>query len=217
MEGMNDMTIIDWNAAIDDYLKSKERRRDAYEPDLFTASSISGCVRQCLKTRLNIGSPGSQTLRHFFIGSTFHRIMQTEVSIGHIGHPAEFEKQIAFEMDGIRFKGHIDCVTSHEIIDFKTTSNAKTSLSFPTAPAYLYQLAIYKEGMRVLEPEVERETALVYIDKRNMQAFRKSVAPIPMADVIFFCKQVVHAEQLYTKNRILPPKDGCYSCLNECD
>jgi len=208
------MPTIDWEKSIDDYLKSKERRKDTYEPDLFSASSVSGCVRQCVRTRLGLGSLSPQTLRHFHIGSYFHKFMQTEVALGFIGQPVEFEKQIAFEMEGIRFKGHIDCVTESEILDFKSSANVTTSLAFPTQKGYLYQLAIYKQGLHI-NGVPDRETAIIYIDKRNLTTVRQPIITPQMAEIVFFCKQVVEAEKIYSKSRILPTKDECYSCKNE--
>jgi len=208
--------MIDWNQAVDSYLKSKERRKDQYEPDLFSASSVSGCIRQCVRTRLGLGSLSLQTLRHFHLGTMLHHMFQTDLVLGHIGQPVEFEKQIAFTMDGIRFKGHIDCVSSSEIIDFKSTSSIPTTISFPASKAYLYQLAIYKQGLHI-DGTPDRETVIVYIDKRNLNIHRQSIAAPPMSEVIFFCKQVMVAEAIYSKTRILPPKcaDSCFQCKNE--
>ena len=211
--------MIDWNNAIDSYLKSKERRKDTYEPDLFSASSVSGCIRQCVRTRLGLGTLSPQTLRHFHIGHEIHRLIQTEVALGHIGEPVEFEKQISFTMDGIRFKGHIDCVSASEVIDFKSTSSIPVTTSYPTSKAYLYQLAIYKEGLERLTPGTHpiRETVIVYIDKRNLNTHRKIVTTPPMSEILFFCRQVIEAEKIYAKSRILPPKcaEACFSCKNE--
>jgi len=209
-------TIINWEQAIDSYLKSKDHRKDPYEPDLFSASSVSGCIRQCVRTRLGLGSLGPQTLRHFYLGSALHKFLQTEVALGFINQPVEFEKRIAFEMEGIRFKGHIDCVTETEILDFKSTANIPTTTSFPTSQSYLYQLAIYKQGLHQ-EGVPDRETAIIYIDKRNLDTVRVPVQTPPMSEIIFFCKSVIQAEAIYAKQRILHPKDGCYSCSNERD
>jgi len=212
--------IIDWNKSITDCLRSKDRRHDAYQPDVFTASSVSGCVRQCVRNRLGLGTINDTTLRHFYLGTMLHRFMQTEVALGHLGQSAEFEKQIAFEVDGIKFKGHIDCVTDSEIIDFKSTANIKSTMSFPVQKSYLYQLAIYKEGLLILEfaKHPYRETSILYIDKRNLDVARVPVLTPDFTEVVSFCKQVMQAEKVYAQTRTLPPKcNECFSCTNERD
>ena len=205
--------MIDWNQAIEDCIKSKQRQSDSFpdDPTVFRASSLSGCVRHCLKQRLNIEKLSIDTLKHFHIGTTIHRFLQTDVALGFIHEPVEFEKQIGFEMDGIKIRGHVDCVTETEIVDFKTTSNLKITLDYPIPTAYLYQLAAYKQGLL----DKPRTTAILYVDKRNLQVYKKKVDTPPISKVIGFCKEVLIAEKKFQETGILEERDNCFNCIRE--
>jgi hypothetical protein len=202
--------MIDWNQAVNNYILSKERQSEPVEPNVFRCSSLSGCVRSCVKTRTNQQKFGIETLKHFEIGTILHKFLQQDVALGHVGVPIELEKQFEFESNGIKFIGHADCVTAEAVYDFKSTSNLQTTLTYPVSLGYIYQLSAYCYGLH------KQQAILVYIDKRNLAIGQKEVAIIPLETITSFCRQVMLAEKHYKETGELPPPcSECFNCKRE--
>jgi hypothetical protein len=202
--------MIDWNQAINDYIKSKERQTEPSEPNTFRCSSLSGCIRSCVKTRTNQNAYGIETLKHFELGTILHRFLQHEVSVGFVNEPIQLEKRLELEADGIKLIGHADCVTEDVVFDFKSTANLQTTLSYPVSTGYIYQLSAYCHALH------KEKAVVVYIDKRNLVCGQKEIAVIPLTQIISFCKEVILAEAHFKKTGELPkPCQECFSCRKE--
>ena len=201
---------IDWNEAVNKYIESKVRQSEPVEPNTFRCSSLSGCLRSCVKTRANQQKFGLETLKHFEIGTILHKFLQQDVALGHVGVPVEMEKSFEFESNGIKFIGHADCVTDEAVYDFKSTSNLQVTLTYPISTGYIYQLSAYCHGLH------KHQAILVYIDKRNLTIGQKEISIIPLETIIDFCRRVMLAEKHFKETGELPPLcKECFNCKRE--
>jgi len=198
---------INWQEAIDSHLKSEQHSR-VHELNVFRASSLSGCLRQCVLIRQGLKEPDIFSLRHFMIGTLLHRYLQQEVSLGHINSLIEFEKHISFELDDIKFTGHIDAWDGETVYDFKSTANANLSAA-DISLSYIQQISIYSYALKA------KKAVIVYIDKRNLNIIQKEVELIPIEEIIDFCKQVMKAEDNYKATGVLPEHCTCFGCKQE--
>lgn len=206
---------IDWNQAVNNYIiaKSKERQPDILGPNVFRCSSLSGCVRSCVKSRTGKQEFGIDTLKHFELGTLLHRFLQRDVALGFVTTPTTLERNFEFEKDGIILLGHADAVDDDTVYDFKTTSSLTTTLNYPTSTGYVYQLSAYCHGLS------KQHGIVVYIDKRTLTIAQREIEILPISQIISFCKQVMEAEKHYKETGELPPpcekgKD-CFNCKRE--
>ena len=81
----------------------------------------------------------------------------------------------------------------------------------PGAFSALTALAAYKQGLL----DKPRTTAILYVDKRNLQVYKKKVDTPPISKVIGFCKEVLIAEKKFQETGILEERDNCFNCIRE--
>lgn len=212
--------LVNWQQVLDNYLL--ENQDPFVEPDekTFRASSL-GCLRQCVKQRLGMSKMDLEGLRNCQIGTNLHRFIQTELALGYLPHPMQFEKKVAFEHAGIKFTGHVDCWDGNTIYDFKSTANSEFSMKYPTNKAYLMQLSVYAYALKA------KRAVLVYVDKRNYKIEMKEIEIIPIDDIVKFCNEVIeYTKKFYDPITMLQNPDfslpdrcrlpngdfGCYVC-----
>lgn len=200
---------INWQQSIDAYFKAQQQPPKPFAENEFRASSLNGCVRQCTLNRLGLKQLDEKTLRHFGIGTLIHRFMQQDVALGHIRKRVEFEKQVEFELDGVKFTGHVDCFDGETVYDFKSSANAEVSAKYDNQ-GYIWQLNIYMAALGVTNGK------LVYIDKRDLSVIEKNVSCMARLDtVVTFCKEVIAACAKYKETGELPKSDLCFMCKSE--
>lgn len=206
-------SYIDIQQAVDDYNKSSQWNRKPATNE-FYPSELSGCIRQAVKHRENLIHFDTQTLRYFAIGKMFHKFIQTEVSLGFIKQPVEFEKRLNFKYGKYKFTGHVDMFDGTTVYDFKTTKNAEISTKYNMQTSYRYQTSCYVHGCKIMGYDA-KEAVILYIDKTNLTIIPKKVDLIPMNEIEGFCNNVMLACQHYRDTQELPDKDKCFSCKME--
>lgn len=204
------MEDLIWQNILDSYIESQREEFSPPSSNVFRASSLSGCVRQCVRNRLGLNKLTTEDLRTFQIGTNLHRFIQTEVALGHLPRPMQFERPIEFELEGIKITGHIDCYDGETIYDFKTTKNIDWLDRYPTAKGYIMQLSVYLFALKA------KKAILVYVDKNNYGIVQKEIKPMPIEEILEFCNEVMAAEKTYLISSELPDfcKD-CYGCKKE--
>ena len=204
------MTDIDWQKAIDDHIQEHLQLKK-FEPNVFRASSLSGCVRECVRSRNGLITLNKEHLRYMHMGTIIHRFMQQDVALGSIGRPCEFEKAVSMKKDGITITGHIDAWDGSVIFDFKSTGSMERTLSYPTKKGYIYQVSFYAHAMNA------KRAVLVYIDKSTLEVVQKEIEIMPLDEIFEFCRKVSIAEEIYQKTGELFSKDDCYPCHIEVE
>lgn len=208
------MTDINWQAAIDSYIVAKQNEQSFnnkynYPPNVFRASSLSGCVRECVRLRQGLIKFQPDNLRFMQVGVIYHRFIQQEVSLGHINQRCEFEKYVELRAGEIAITGHIDCYDGETIYDFKTTADIDKTTSYPIKKAYELQLSLYSHALG------KKRMIIVYVEKSSLRVIQKEVKLVPLEYIIDFCKKVAKGEENYLNAGILPDKDDCYPCKIE--
>lgn len=204
------MEEVNWEKIIDNYVEAQREESSPPSPNVFRASSLSGCVRQCVRNRLGLTKLTAEDLRTFQIGTNLHRFIQTEVALGFLPHPMQFEKSVEFEISGIKITGHVDCYDGEIIYDFKTTKNTDWSLKYPTSKGYIMQLSAYLFALKA------KKAILVYVDKNTYSVKQKEIKPILIEEIVEFCHTVMASETIYKTSGILPKHCAdCYGCKKE--
>lgn len=203
------MEPIDFQKVIDSYCLSQIQPLRQLAKNEFTASILTGCVRQAVKNKKQLNDKNIDVLRNFQIGTNVHRFLQQDCSLGFFDRPVEFEKQVKFEHDDITIYGHVDCYDGENIYDFKTTSDIAMSKRFDIHIGYVYQLSTYLHALNA------KNAYIVYIGKKDFNVITKKVEPYGPSYIARFCHSVMDAIEAYDAEGILPEKDKCFVCQKE--
>lgn len=208
------MTDINFQHAIDAYIVANTERR-AVAPNVFRASELTGCVRQTLLRRVGLAMLNAEGMRRMQVGTIMHRFMQTQVSLGHINRPVEFEKAVTLLLhsenegqDSFAITGHVDCWDGETVYDFKSTADVERSIKYPMSVGYIYQTSAYAHALSA------NRAVIVYVDKRNLHVEQKDVPLLAQQHLYDFCQRVSDAERAYNAETMgpLPDLDDCYAC-----
>lgn len=203
------MEKINWQDVIDKYSEYQQRPALELADNEFTASTLTGCLRQAVKNKLQLTKHDKTTLRHFQVGHMFHKYIQQDCALGCIGRPMEFEKRVVFEHDGIKIFGHVDAYDGENVYDFKTTADIKMSTRLDVHIGYVYQLSVYMHALKA------KHAYVVYIAKKNLEIIDKEITPYNKDEIAHFCHRVRNACEIYQKYKRLPDKDKCFVCAKE--
>lgn len=202
------MSDINFQEALDKYILS-ERKTEIIKKNIYRASSLSGCVRQTARHRLGLRTQSLSSLRSMRVGTMVHRLMQTEVGLGHIGRPVEFERAVTLQLGDYLVTGHVDCWDGETVYDFKTISAVENAANYPMSRAYEYQVSSYIHALRA------RRGVIAYIDKKDLRILQKEVRTVPALEIAEFCRKVANAEEEYRRSGTLPERDDCHGCREE--
>jgi hypothetical protein len=200
---------IQWQEVVDKYNTGQQKVLMDLKPNEFTASILTGCVRQAVKNKMRLQEYDLETLRNFQIGHMFHRHIQQECALGFLDRPVEFEKRIIFEHDGVKIFGHVDAYDGENIYDFKTTSDIKMSQRYDIHIGYVYQLSTYLHALNA------KKAFIVYVSKKDFAIHQKEITPYNKEYISRFCHEVMEACAKYDEKGLLPPRDKCFICAKE--
>lgn len=208
---------INFQECVDRYITSSKWNRKAKDREFFP-SEITGCLRQAVRHRLGLVTFDIEANRNMAVGTMFHKFLQTQVALGYIDRPIQFEKQISYKYKDITFNGHVDAFDGENIYDFKTSKNIEWSLKYNMQTSYRYQTSVY---LHALEELGAKRAYIIYIDKRTFEIKPKEVDIIDMENIYDFCNSVLTYCNEYNDNtndetyKILPPRCWCFGCKME--
>jgi len=153
---------LDFESAVDGALQEANDPESHVErePAVFHPSQIARCERRAYCSKLGLDDQ-SDILGVFQTGTLIHEFLE-DLLAEQFSH-AEFEKEIALDVDGVEFVGRTDCYDpeANAVYDFKT--RASWYNFDPPTQRHLDQMYVY---MAALDAEYGQ---VVYLSKSDLE------------------------------------------------